>query len=212
MKVLKKKASFLENMNFSGIRKSNEKFLSTYPRKKCIFQRQPCSGCIVGYYIIYNYLQQRLTFNFQILLSTWKMDHSRGVQKKIRHYMTFLCLSNVDNWSLLSGVLDQENPVCFMLFQVRHSLGFSKLLIFFSGEMHKISGSVQINGSVAYVPQQAWIQNMTLRNNILFHKPYDELDYERVIKNCELKEDLAALPGGDRTEIGEKVSRIFLNF
>ncbi|KAF1745726.1 hypothetical protein GCK72_022173 [Caenorhabditis remanei] len=82
--------------------------------------------------------------------------------------------------------------------------GKSSLLHALLGEMHKISGSVQINGSVAYVPQQAWIQNMTLRNNILFNKPYDELDYENVVKNCELKEDLAALPGGDRTEIGEK--------
>ncbi|CCD69448.1 ABC-type glutathione-S-conjugate transporter [Caenorhabditis elegans] len=82
--------------------------------------------------------------------------------------------------------------------------GKSSLLHALLGEMNKLSGSVQINGNIAYVPQQAWIQNMSLRNNILFNKPYDLENYEDVVKNCALKEDLANLPAGDRTEIGEK--------
>ncbi|PIC15235.1 hypothetical protein B9Z55_022288 [Caenorhabditis nigoni] len=82
--------------------------------------------------------------------------------------------------------------------------GKSSLLHALLGEMNKMAGQVHVNGSVAYVPQQAWIQNMSLRNNILFNKPYDPEDYDRVVKNCELKEDLANLPAGDSTEIGEK--------
>ena len=61
-------------------------------------------------------------------------------------------------------------------------------------------------GSVAYVPQQAWIQNTTLRDSILFDSDLDNVKYERTIKACALGPDLEILPGGDFTEIGEKVS------
>jgi len=60
-------------------------------------------------------------------------------------------------------------------------------------------------GSVAYVSQQAWIQNATLQDNILFGKSIDHTSYQRIIEACALKPDLAMLPAGDQTEIGEKV-------
>ena len=46
--------------------------------------------------------------------------------------------------------------------------------------MTKASGEVNVFGNVAYVPQQAWMQNETLRNNILFGKPYRHSVYEKV--------------------------------
>ena len=49
---------------------------------------------------------------------------------------------------------------------------------------------------IAYVPQQAWIQNTSLKNNILFGQPLDENQYKRVINCCALKPDLDILPGG----------------
>ena len=58
---------------------------------------------------------------------------------------------------------------------------------------------------MAYVAQQAWIQNATLRDNILFGKPYEDNKYDAVLEACALKPDLEILPGGDQTEIGEKV-------
>ena len=58
---------------------------------------------------------------------------------------------------------------------------------------------------MAYVPQQAWIQNATVRDNILFGKPQNMMLYECVIESCALKPDLEILSGGDLTEIGEKV-------
>lgn len=59
-------------------------------------------------------------------------------------------------------------------------------------------------GSIAYVPQQAWIQNATLQDNILFGKPLEKAKYSNVIGVCALKPDFDVLPGGDQTEIGEK--------
>ena len=61
---------------------------------------------------------------------------------------------------------------------------------------------------MAYVPQQAWIQNISLRENILFGRQLQERYYKAVIEACALLPDLEILPSGDRTEIGEKVSRL----
>ncbi|XP_035808113.2 ATP-binding cassette sub-family C member 3 isoform X1 [Amphiprion ocellaris] len=82
--------------------------------------------------------------------------------------------------------------------------GKSSLISALLGEMEKVEGDVSIRGSVAYVPQQAWIQNATLRDNILFGRPYNEQKYRCVLDACALTPDLQVLPGGDMTEIGEK--------
>ncbi|CAH1707315.1 unnamed protein product [Chironomus riparius] len=82
--------------------------------------------------------------------------------------------------------------------------GKSSLISAFLGEMDKISGRVNTHGKIAYVPQQSWIQNATLQDNILFGKPMDRKRYEQIIHACALNPDLEILPGGDQTEIGEK--------
>jgi len=58
---------------------------------------------------------------------------------------------------------------------------------------------------VAYVPQQAWIQNATVQDNILFGKSHNTVLYDSVIECCALGPDLEILPGKDLAEIGEKV-------
>ena len=83
--------------------------------------------------------------------------------------------------------------------------GKSSILSGMLGEMYKLNhGRININGSVAYVPQLAWIQNDTVRNNILFGSRYSEDFYQQVISSCALKPDLEIMPAGDKTEIGEK--------
>ncbi|EJW88194.1 multi drug resistance-associated protein [Wuchereria bancrofti] len=82
--------------------------------------------------------------------------------------------------------------------------GKSSLLSAILGEMDKLDGSVDVVGSIAYAPQQPWIQNLSLMDNILFGTPFDPQQYETVLDACALKPDLATLPAGDQTEIGEK--------
>ena len=144
--------------------------------------------------------------------------------------------------------------------------GKSSLLSGILGEMKRRSGRVSLCGSLGYCHQSAWIQNATVRDNVLFGLPYDEQKYNRVINGrhhahsalhctytmsrtlamhafmdivvvareeectnsapfpylillslcvcvcvcvsvsavCELEHDLAILPDGDMTEIGEK--------
>ena len=69
-----------------------------------------------------------------------------------------------------------------------------------------------LQGSVAYVSQQAWIQNATVRENILFSRAFDSARYERVIDTCALRQDLEILPAGDATEIGERVRNINISW
>ena len=57
---------------------------------------------------------------------------------------------------------------------------------------------------VSYCSQSPWVVNDTLKGNILFGRPYDEERYNEVVKACALVDDLAILPAGDMTEIGER--------
>ena len=61
-----------------------------------------------------------------------------------------------------------------------------------------------VNGNISYVGQEAWIQNNTIQNNIIFYRPYDATKYQTILDLCELNQDLQSFPGGDLTEIGEK--------
>ena len=63
---------------------------------------------------------------------------------------------------------------------------------------------VYINGSIAYVCQTPFIQNNTLKNNILFFHEFNAEKYNKVLKISELLPDLEILKGGDMTEIGER--------
>ena len=63
---------------------------------------------------------------------------------------------------------------------------------------------MNVSGSIAFAAQQAWIQNATLKENILFGKSFDAARYSQTLEVCELNADIAILPSGDETEIGEK--------
>lgn len=82
--------------------------------------------------------------------------------------------------------------------------GKSSLIYALLGEMNKLEGRVCTKGSVAYAAQQAWMQNVTLRDNILFGKKFNNEFYQKVLDSCALKPDLEVLAAGDLTEIGEK--------
>ena len=82
--------------------------------------------------------------------------------------------------------------------------GKSSILSALLGEMKRTKGVVNVRGKVAYTSQQAWIQNGTLQDNIIFGKRLNKDLYERVIDACALKPDIEMLPGGDQIEIGEK--------
>mmetsp|Transcript_36652 Transcript_36652/g.48120 ORF Transcript_36652/g.48120 Transcript_36652/m.48120 type:complete len:809 (+) Transcript_36652:302-2728(+) len=63
---------------------------------------------------------------------------------------------------------------------------------------------ISVHGSTSFCEQQAWIQNGKLRENVLFGTDFDKKKYVETIMACQLEPDLAIMPAGDATEIGEK--------
>ncbi|KAL3662990.1 hypothetical protein V7S43_011933 [Phytophthora oleae] len=82
--------------------------------------------------------------------------------------------------------------------------GKSSLISAILGGMPHTSGVLEIGGRVAYVSQDTWIRNATLRDNILFEQDYDAERYTQVLGASQLAMDLKVLPNGDLTEIGER--------
>lgn len=72
------------------------------------------------------------------------------------------------------------------------------------GDMYKRQGSVKIYGRIAYAPQQTWIINATLKDNIVFGLDFDQEKYDRIVYASGLRPDIEMLPAGDLTEIGER--------
>ncbi|XP_074974472.1 ATP-binding cassette sub-family C member 12 isoform X2 [Caretta caretta] len=82
--------------------------------------------------------------------------------------------------------------------------GKSSVISAILGQMYLYDGTVGVDGTLAYVSQQAWIFHETVRQNILFGEEYNEERYNYAINVCSLKSDMESLPYGDLTEIGER--------
>ncbi|KAF9149045.1 hypothetical protein BG015_009183 [Linnemannia schmuckeri] len=90
--------------------------------------------------------------------------------------------------SLLLSLLGEINPVKGQAFLPRR-------------DSHDINPVTGLTNGIAYVAQQAWLQNNTVRNNILFGSPFEQRRYDQVIEMCALKRDFEILEHGDQTEI-----------
>ncbi|KZP16764.1 P-loop containing nucleoside triphosphate hydrolase protein [Athelia psychrophila] len=88
--------------------------------------------------------------------------------------------------------------------------GKSSLLMALLGEMHFVPScprsafNLPRAKGVAYAAQESWVQNETIKENILFGSAYDEERYQQVIYQCGLSRDLELFEAGDLTEVGEK--------
>ncbi|OWA54554.1 Multidrug resistance-associated protein 7 [Hypsibius exemplaris] len=88
--------------------------------------------------------------------------------------------------------------------------GKTVLLNSILGELHKTSGDLFIKDSLlrsgfGYAPQEPWILQGTVRENILFGaEDIDLTRYQQVLECCALTTDLENLSNGDATEIGER--------
>ncbi|CCH45644.1 putative membrane protein [Wickerhamomyces ciferrii] len=81
--------------------------------------------------------------------------------------------------------------------------GKSSLLSAVSGLMKQTSGEISLDGSLLFCGTP-WLQNTTVKENILFGNSFDANRYHNTLRNCALEADLKLLPAGDMTEIGER--------
>ena len=82
--------------------------------------------------------------------------------------------------------------------------GKSSLVAALLGQMKQTSGERNLYGSVCYVPQEAWLLNMSFRDNITFGSDFDPKHYRKTIEVCALERDIKLMADGDLTEIGER--------
>ena len=86
--------------------------------------------------------------------------------------------------------------------------GKTSLLLALMGEISPVRGTMRslrrLPVAVAWVPQNPWIFNASLRENILLGRRWEEERYRQVCEACALSEDLLLLPKGDLTRIGER--------
>jgi ATP-binding cassette, subfamily C (CFTR/MRP), member 1 len=82
--------------------------------------------------------------------------------------------------------------------------GKSSLLAALAGDMRRTKGELKLGATRAFCPQYAWIQNATVKENVVFGKEFKKDWYAKVIEACALGPDLEMLPHGDNTEIGER--------
>lgn len=86
----------------------------------------------------------------------------------------------------------------------RVGMGKSSFVQSILGDLWKIKGEVRVHGTVAFVAQNPWIMNATVKENIVFGYRYDSNFYEKTVKACALLDDFAQLPDGDETVVGER--------
>ena len=104
---------------------------------------------------------------------------------------------------LLRDVSFEASEKSLTVITGRVGSGKSSLLAAIAGEVIKSSGNIVCSGTIAYVPQTAWVFPGTLRENVLFGEPYDEMKYTKVIEACALTEDINRFPNGDLSFVGE---------
>ena len=81
--------------------------------------------------------------------------------------------------------------------------GKSTLLNALVGLGEKLGGDVCVAGAVGYMPEDDWIRNASVRDNITVHRPADDVALRAAMHDAALEPDLDAFPAGDQTEVGE---------
>ena len=104
---------------------------------------------------------------------------------------------------LLQDVSFQATEGCLIAITGQVGSGKSTLLAAIAGEVIKTSGDVFCSGTMAYVPQTAWVFPGTLRENVLFGEPYEEKKYAEIIDACALREDINRFSNSDLSFVGE---------
>lgn len=144
---------------------------------------------------------------------TFKWNGRNDLEKKVSGSSTSSDLSQKTETSSVtskSAIVDglkninlQIQPGAFVVVTGRIGSGKSALLNSIAGFIKPVSGQVSVNGSILLC-EHHWIQNTTVRDNILFGHEFDEKRYNETLFACSLESDLEILPAGDQTEIGER--------
>ncbi|CAM1331689.1 ABCC4 (predicted) [Pycnogonum litorale] len=82
--------------------------------------------------------------------------------------------------------------------------GKTSFLMMVLKELELLEGIIDVKGSIAYVPQEAWLFSDTIRNNILFGRKFYSERFENIVDICGLRIDMESFPYGAESLVGER--------
>ncbi|KAJ3786105.1 hypothetical protein GGU10DRAFT_291027 [Lentinula aff. detonsa] len=151
--------------------------------------------------------------NHQSGFSTPTSTHSEPLEHSTSSLNTRASQSKKRQFTLQipNEVIFQRNTINLIVGST--GSGKTSMLMALLGEMHYIPRSSDFGESwfnlprtrgVAYAAQESWVQNATIKENIIFDSPFSPSRYQKVLYQCALEKDLELFQAGDETEVGEK--------
>lgn len=118
-------------------------------------------------------------------------------------FISYLTIQSLQKDSLKNVNID-VNPGELLV--VIGSVGSGKTCLLYAmlSEIERVSGTLSLNGTISYSPQESWCFGGSIRDNVLLGQEIDRKKYQAVIKACGLERDLKLFPAGDQTFVGEK--------
>lgn len=116
-------------------------------------------------------------------------------------------ISGSNDLLCLKRVSIDVNPGEFICLVGPVGSGKSSIVNALLGEVNLTSGSLFVNGSLAYFSQKPFVMNDTIRNNVLFSHvkdPFNEKLYSAALRSTALTHDLRMFRDGDNEFVGER--------
>lgn len=105
--------------------------------------------------------------------------------------------------AIFSGIHIQLAPGDVAMISGPVGCGKSSLLKVLIGEIALHMGVIEVPSQpIAYAAQTPWIQNLSIRDNIVGQNEFNAIWYNQVVSACALNEDLGALHAGDMALVG----------
>ena len=84
--------------------------------------------------------------------------------------------------------------------------GKSAFIQMLAGELPPSSGTIKRkrDSTIAYAPQDPWIMDGTVRENIVLGRPFNADFYDSIVNACGLNVDFAQLRDGEDTIVGDR--------
>jgi len=154
-----------------------------------------------------DYIQKTSTDNFAIRLDhatlSWYRTPGIALQKKHKLDQSPASTASASKFMLRDFSLVIHPGEMLAVVGMTGS-GKSSFLEGLMGDMNLVDGSIQMAGNAAFCSQYTWMQNASVRDNILFGSDYDPVRYKEVLWACALQTDLKELVDGDQTQVGER--------
>ncbi|KAE9395907.1 P-loop containing nucleoside triphosphate hydrolase protein [Gymnopus androsaceus JB14] len=151
-----------------------------------------------GYFVPADQVTDSQEIGFRDATFTWSSDVAGSLTPSKRKFKL----------KIEGELLFRKN--CVNLIIGETGSGKTSLLMALLSEMHFIPSGPESwynlprDAGIAYAAQESWVQNETIRENIVFGSPFDEERYKKVIYQCGLERDITLFEAGDATEVGEK--------